>query len=102
MFNSSPLRTRSSRRSTRSLPRTRNNSTALPSRRPGIRGPSSVVLAAWEEVLAGIPFVVEEGSTGPEEVRTGLGEVRIDPEEDRSRPAGAAGDSSWTFWLQFA
>jgi hypothetical protein len=29
-------------------------------------------------------LVVEEGSTGPEEGRIGLGEVRIDPEEDRS------------------
>lgn len=29
-------------------------------------------------------LVVEEGSTGPEEDRTGLEEVHIDPEEDRS------------------
>lgn len=65
-------------------------------------------------------LVVEEGSTGPEEGRTGLGEVRIDPEEDRSSydsvswrsiwsdvllrltPAGAAGGSSWTFWMRRA
>ena len=95
------------------------------------------MLAAWEEVLAGIPsacrvsilsrslrqyriLVVEEDSTGPEEDRTGLGEVRIDPEEDRSSydsvsrrsiwsdvllrltPAGVAEGSSWTFWMRYA
>ena len=68
--------TYSSRRSIRNLPRTRNNSTKLPSyniilvsnssafsypdpltRKPNIRDPSSVVLAAWEEVPADSPSV---------------------------------------------
>ena len=65
-------------------------------------------------------LVAGEGSTGPEEDRTGLGEVHIDPEEDHSSydsvswrsissdillrltPAGAAGGSSWTFWMRRA
>lgn len=77
------MKTYSSRRSTRNLPRRRNNSTELPSRKPGIRDPSSEVPAAWEEVLAGNPsesrinilfsclhrirniLVVEGGNTGP-------------------------------------
>ena len=55
LSNARRIRTYSSRRSTRNLPRRRNNSTELPSRKPGIRDPSSGVLAAWEEVLAGNP-----------------------------------------------
>lgn len=104
-------------------------------RKPGIRGPSSVVLAASREVPVGSPsayrismrsiylskerLLVEEVHTGPEEGHTGLGEVRIDPEEDRSNYdsvsrqsiwsdvllrltlAGAAEGSSSTFWMRF-
>jgi len=69
--------------------------------KPDSRDPSSVVPAAWEEVLAGNPFVVEEGNIGPGvEHHIGLEEgIDPDPEGDRSRPVEAAGGSSWTCWM---